>query len=136
MDVWATNGNVDEDGDLIPIQDTISNPFGIVSDQYDTEADKLRVDFSNDIRTTLGITHRPLRILARLLHHSLRHCLLEKRDWASKLTCLVTLMPKQRRKANESFRISTNASTCEPARVRPPSLEANSRAEIQGKTQS
>ena len=54
MDVWATNGNVDEDGDLIPIQDTISNPFGIVSDQYDTEADKLRVDFSNDIRTTLG----------------------------------------------------------------------------------
>ena len=46
--------DVDEDGDLIPIQDKISNPFGIVSDQYDTEADKLLVDFSNDIRTTLG----------------------------------------------------------------------------------
>ena len=46
--------DVDEDGDLIPIQDKISNPFGIVSDQYDTDADKLRVDFSNDIRTTLG----------------------------------------------------------------------------------
>jgi hypothetical protein len=30
------------------------NPFGIVSDQYDTEADKLRVDFSNDISTTLS----------------------------------------------------------------------------------
>jgi hypothetical protein len=38
----------------LSIQDKISNPFGIVSDQYDTEADKLRVDFSNDIRTTLG----------------------------------------------------------------------------------
>jgi hypothetical protein len=46
--------DVDEDGDLIPIQDKISNPFGIVSDQYDTEADKLHVDFSNGIRTTLG----------------------------------------------------------------------------------
>jgi len=46
--------DVNEDGDLIPIQDKISNPFGIVSDQYDTEADKLRVDFSNDISTTLG----------------------------------------------------------------------------------
>jgi len=46
--------DVNEDGDLIPIQDKISNPFGIVSDQYDTEADKLCVDFSNDICTTLG----------------------------------------------------------------------------------
>jgi len=46
--------DVDEDGDLIPIQDKILNPFGIVSDQYDTKADKLHVDFSNDIRTTLG----------------------------------------------------------------------------------
>ena len=46
--------DVDEDGDLIPIQDKISNPFGIASDQYDTKADKLRVDFLNDISTTLG----------------------------------------------------------------------------------
>ena len=46
--------DVNEDGDLIPIQGKISNPFGIVSDQYDTEADKLRVDFSNNISTTLG----------------------------------------------------------------------------------
>jgi len=46
--------DVNEDGDLIPIQDKILNPFGIVSDQYVTEADKLRVDFSKDIRTTFG----------------------------------------------------------------------------------
>ena len=46
--------DVNEDGDLIPIQDKILNPFGIVSDQYDTKADKLRVDFLNDIHTTLG----------------------------------------------------------------------------------
>ena len=46
--------DVNEDGDLIHIQDKISNPFGIVSDQYDTEADTLHVDFLNDIRTTLG----------------------------------------------------------------------------------
>jgi hypothetical protein len=44
--------DVNEDGDLIPIQDKILNPFGIVSDQYVTEADKLRVDFLKDIRTT------------------------------------------------------------------------------------
>ncbi len=46
--------DVNEDGDLIPIQDKISNLFGIVFGQYDTEADKLRVDFSNDISTTLS----------------------------------------------------------------------------------
>ena len=46
--------DVNEDGDLISIQDKISNPFGIVSDQYDTKADKLHVDFLNNIHTTLG----------------------------------------------------------------------------------
>jgi hypothetical protein len=46
--------DVNEDGDLICIQDKILNPFGIVTDQYNTKADKLCVAFLNDISTTLG----------------------------------------------------------------------------------
>ena len=51
--------DVDEDGSLIPIQDKILNPFGIVSNQYDTEADKLHVDFSNKWRKAKQILPNP-----------------------------------------------------------------------------
>jgi hypothetical protein len=46
--------DVNEDGHLDPIQDGISNPFNIVPSQHDNSAERLHVDFSNNIGTTLG----------------------------------------------------------------------------------
>jgi len=116
--------DVNEDGDLIPIQDKILNPFGIVSDQYVTEADKLRVDFLKDIRTTF-------RTASEGEHdHSL---LIEDFGKAT----AVQSLPSPPREERVGIKVNfTNASMCEPARVRPLSLEANSRAEIRGQTQS
>ena len=133
--------DVNEDGDLIPIQDKISNPFGIVSDQYDTEADKLRVDFSNDIRTTLGTASEGERNHSSLVEDfgkatAVQSSPLPPRD--ERLGIKVNLLSDFDAKATEIGKSNPfdSASTCESAQDRSPSLKANSRAEIQGKTQS
>jgi hypothetical protein len=135
--------DVNEDGDLIPIQDKISNPFGIVSDQYDTEADKLRVDFSNDIRTTLSTASEGERDHSSLVEDFGKATAVQsspspprEERVGIKVNLLSDFDAEATEKGETNPSESTNASTCEPARVRPPSLEANSQAEIQGHTQS
>jgi hypothetical protein len=46
--------DVDKDGNLVPIQDPISNPFSIVPDQHGTVTNNLHAEINNGIGATLG----------------------------------------------------------------------------------
>jgi hypothetical protein len=45
--------DVNKDGDLVPVQDQISNPFSIVPDQHGAVANNLHADITTDIGATL-----------------------------------------------------------------------------------
>jgi hypothetical protein len=91
---WLSGQEIDvhEDGDLVPVQDQISNSFSIVPDQHGAVAINLRTDTNNDIsapsvqlpRESVN-AHCLLSHLARLLQLGPCHQCHKWRGWASKL---------------------------------------------------
>jgi hypothetical protein len=83
--------DVNKDGDLVPVQDWISNPFSIVPDQHGAVANNLRTDITTDIGATLnaaseGECERPPLIepFGKAAPASPHHYPHKQRGWASR----------------------------------------------------